>query len=51
MVKEGEYSAKLHTHVCKWEIETCRNYSRNGEEGIKDDDGGGEFNYNTCDIL
>jgi hypothetical protein len=38
----------LFTHVCKWKNETCRNYRRSGGRGIKENDGGGEFNY---DIL
>jgi hypothetical protein len=25
--------------------EICGNYTRNGEVGIKENDGGGEFNY------
>jgi hypothetical protein len=34
----------LCTHVSKWKNETCGNYSRNGERGIKENDGeGGEF--------
>jgi hypothetical protein len=35
----------LCTHVCKWKNETCSSYSRNGGEGIKENDGGGEFKY------
>jgi hypothetical protein len=38
----------LCTHVCKWRNETCRNYSKNGGRVIKENDGGGAFNY---DIL
>jgi hypothetical protein len=38
----------LCAHVCKWKNETCGNYSRNGGRWIKENDGGGEFNY---DIL
>jgi hypothetical protein len=36
------------TCVWKWKNETYWNYSKKEEEGIKDNDGGGEFNY---DIL
>jgi hypothetical protein len=38
----------LCTHAWKWKNETCWNYSKNGGEGIKENDGGVEFN---CDIL
>jgi hypothetical protein len=33
------------THLCKWKNETCWNYSRNGGEEIKENDGGGKFKY------
>jgi hypothetical protein len=34
------------------ENDTCWNYSRNkGRGGIKEDDGGSEFNYDVFDIL
>jgi hypothetical protein len=41
---------KLFTRVWKWKNETCWNYSRQewGEGEIKENGGGGEFNY---DIL
>jgi hypothetical protein len=42
----------LNTHVCKWENETCWNYSRTLEVlggGIKENDGGGEFKYDIFD--
>jgi hypothetical protein len=39
----------LCTHVCKWKNETCCSCSRKGE--IKENDGGGEFNYDIFDIL
>jgi hypothetical protein len=29
----------LCTRVCKWKNETCLNYSRNGERGLKENDG------------
>jgi hypothetical protein len=38
----------LRTHVWKWKNETWWNYSRNGGEKIKENDGGSEYNY---DIL
>jgi hypothetical protein len=38
----------LCTPACKWKSETCRNSSRNGGRRLKENDGGGEFNY---DIL
>jgi hypothetical protein len=41
----------LCAHVCKWINNTCWNYSRKGEGGIKENDGGGEFKYDMFDIL
>jgi hypothetical protein len=41
----GEYGGKQCAHVWKWENATCWNYSRDGGRGIKDNDGGAEFNY------
>jgi hypothetical protein len=38
----------LHTHVGKWRNDACSNYSRNGGKGVKENNGGDEFNY---DIL
>jgi hypothetical protein len=38
----------LCTHVWKWKNKICWNYSRNGGKRIKEDNGGGELNY---DIL
>jgi hypothetical protein len=38
----------LSTYVWKWKNETCWNCAKNGDGGIKENDGGGEFNY---DIL
>jgi hypothetical protein len=35
------------THACKWKNETCSNYCKNGEEGIKENDTGGKLNYDT----
>jgi hypothetical protein len=29
----------------------AENYSRNGGERIKENEGGGEFNYDICDIF
>jgi hypothetical protein len=37
-------------HVCKWKNETCCNYSKNGGR-IKENVGGGEFNYDIFDKL
>jgi hypothetical protein len=35
--------------VCTWENETCQNYARNGEEGIKENDRVSEFlNYDIA---
>jgi hypothetical protein len=39
------------THVCKWKNEICWNCSRNGGRGLKENGGGGEFNYDMFDIL
>jgi hypothetical protein len=36
----------LYIHVCKWKNETCWTIPRMGGGGIKENDGGGEFNYN-----
>jgi hypothetical protein len=36
----------LCTYVWKWKNETW-NYSRNGGKGEKENDGGGEFNYDV----
>jgi hypothetical protein len=38
----------LCTHLCKWKNDTHRNCCRNEGGKIKENDGGGEFNY---DIL
>jgi hypothetical protein len=37
----------IFTHLCKWENETCSNSSRNEGGEIKENDGGGEVNYDT----
>jgi hypothetical protein len=42
---------KLCIHVCKGKNDACYNYSRNGEEGIKENNREGEFNYNIFDIV
>jgi hypothetical protein len=39
----------LCTHVYKWENETCKNCSRNGGRGIKENCGG--MNENIVNIL
>jgi hypothetical protein len=41
----------LYTHVYKWKNETCSNYSRNGRRGVKENDGGGEFNHDIKLII
>jgi hypothetical protein len=41
----------LCTHVCKWKIEGCWDYSRNVGRGIMENDGRGEFKYDILDIL
>jgi hypothetical protein len=41
----------LSTHVCKCKNETCGNCSRNVGGGIKENDGGGEFNHDIFDIV
>jgi hypothetical protein len=41
----------LCTHACKWKNENCCNYSRNGGGRMKENGGGGEFNYNIFDTL
>jgi hypothetical protein len=41
----------LCTHVCKWKNETCRKYSRNGGQRIKEHDVGGKFKYDIFDTL
>jgi hypothetical protein len=46
-VEEGECGEVLCTHVWKWKNETCWNYSKKGEKGIKENDGGDEFNYDV----
>jgi hypothetical protein len=38
----------LYTRVCKWKNETVEIIPRMGDGRIKENDGGGEFNY---DIL
>jgi hypothetical protein len=38
-------------HVCKWENDTCSNYSRNGGGRVKEKGEGGEFKYDIFDIL
>jgi hypothetical protein len=48
---ENNMVQTLWTHVCKWKISTCWNYSRNGVGGIKENGGGGEFKYGIFDIL
>jgi hypothetical protein len=40
----------LCTHVCKWKMYACGNYSRNGKR-IKENEGGDELNYAIFDIL
>jgi hypothetical protein len=35
-------------YVCKWKNETCWNYSRNGEEGIKENDGAVNSTMKYC---
>jgi hypothetical protein len=37
----------LCTHVYKWKNETCWDYSRNGGRRIRENDGGGESNYDV----
>jgi hypothetical protein len=41
----------LCTHVLKWKNSICCNYSRNGGGGLRENGGGGEFNYDIFDIL
>jgi hypothetical protein len=42
---------KLCTHVCKCKNSTCWNYSRNGEQGVNENNGWGEFKYDILDTL
>jgi hypothetical protein len=36
------------THIWKWKNKTCWNYSKNEGWGDKEDDGGGEFNFDIA---
>jgi hypothetical protein len=38
-------------NVCKWKNEICGNQPRKGGREVKENDGGGEFNYDIFDIL
>jgi hypothetical protein len=38
-------------HVCEWKNVTIETIPGMGEEGIKENDGGGEFNYDIFDIF
>jgi hypothetical protein len=41
----------LHTHICKWKNDIIWNYSRNRGRQKKESGRGGDFKYNTFDIM
>jgi hypothetical protein len=41
----------LYTHVCKWKIIPVETTPGMGKGGIKENDGGGELNYDIFVIL